>query len=291
MMPRPVYAVDPPTRADPGAGRRPRRGHNGEMEEITRSSAVTLPGGVAMPMVGFGTWRLRGTECYEAVRAALDLGYRHIDTATMYRNEEEVGRALRDSGIDRREVFLTTKLPPEAAGRERETIEQSLRALGVDHVDLWLVHWPTGSRLVPTWEEFLKARERGLTAAVGVSNYSLGQIDEVTRATGEAPAVNQIPWSPTRHDPGLLAGHRERGVAVEGYSPLKQTDLEDPTLTGIAGRHGVTVAQVVLRWHLEHGIVIIPKSANRDRIAANFDLFGFALDGDEVERIDALAAR
>lgn len=251
---------------------------------------VRLGDRAVMPVVGFGTWRLTGQEAYEATRAALELGYRHIDTATMYGNEAEIGRAVRDSGLDRGEVFITTKLPQGNAGRERETIERSLRELGTDYVDLWLVHWPPSPDvLVRTWQEMLNARDRGLARAVGVSNHSIAQIDEITRATGEAPAVNQIPWSPPRHSAGLLRQHRERGIVVEGYSPLKGTDLTHPVLAEIAREHGVTPAQVVLRWHLLHDIVVIPKSARRERIAENADLFGFTLSAEEMARIDAMA--
>ena len=252
--------------------------------------AVTLAGEVTMPIVGFGTWQLHGQSGYQAIRQALDAGYRHIDTATMYGNEEEVGRALRDSGLDRRDVFITTKLPPSAAGRERETIMASLRALGTDHVDLWLVHWPPAGRAAPPmWQEFLEARSRGQARAVGVSNYRTDQIDELIRATGQPPSVNQIPWSPSQHDTRRLADSGDRGVVVEGYSPLKGTRLADPVLTEIAHRHEVSTAQVVLRWHIEHGIPVIPKSSHPDRIRQNLDVFGFTLDGDEVARIDDMA--
>ncbi|HEY7489255.1 MAG TPA: aldo/keto reductase [Streptosporangiaceae bacterium] len=262
------------------------------MTQADEIPTVALPGDVAMPLVGFGTWQLRGRRAYEATKYALEVGYRHLDTATMYGNESEVGRAVRDSGLDRREVFITTKLPARGAGRERETIAASLRALGTDHVDLWLVHWPPGGSARPqTWQQFLAVRDEGLARAVGVSNYSVRQLDELIDATGEPPAVNQIPWSPSRHEPRVLAGNRERGVVVEGYSPLKGANLRDPVLAEIASRHGVTPAQVVLRWHLEHEIVVIPKSANRDRIAANFDLSGFRLNDDEVVRIDGLTRR
>jgi diketogulonate reductase-like aldo/keto reductase len=243
-----------------------------------------------MPPIGFGTWQLRGRRAYDAVRYALEVGYRHLDTATMYGNEAELGRALRDSGLDRREVFITTKLPSRGADHERETLAASLRALNTDYVDLWLVHWPPGGSARPdTWQQLLAARDEGLARAVGVSNYSVGQLDELIDATGAAPAVNQIPWNPSRHDPGELAGNRDRGVAVEGYSPLKGANLRDPVLAEIASRHGVTSAQVVLRWHLEHKIIVIPKSGNRDRIAANFDLSGFRLSPDEVASIDGLS--
>src|SRR5437868_3812737 len=157
------------------------------MTQTPHSAAVTLSGGVAMPLVGFGTWQLRGRRCYEAVRFALETGYRHIDTATMYGNEGEVGRALTGSGIDRGDVFITTKLPSGAVGRERATIAASLRALGTDHVDLWLVHWPPGGRARPeVWRELLAARDRGMARAVGVRNYRTGQLDEPSRRTGRA---------------------------------------------------------------------------------------------------------
>jgi diketogulonate reductase-like aldo/keto reductase len=252
---------------------------------------VRLPGEVAMPMVGLGTWGLRGRRGQDAIAYALEVGYRHIDTATMYANEAEVGRAVRDSGLPRHEVFVTTKLPPGAAGRERETLAASLRALGTEYVDLWLIHWPPGGARPQTWRELLALRDQGRARAVGVSNYSIGQLDELIQATGQAPAVNQIPWSPQRHDPRRLAEHRRRGVVVEGYSPLKGTRLGDRVLTEIAERHGVTPAQVVLRWHLEHQIPVIPKSARPERIASNLDLFGFSLSDAEVARIDALSTR
>jgi diketogulonate reductase-like aldo/keto reductase len=251
---------------------------------------MTLAGGVEMPMVGLGTWQLHGRRGYDAVRYALEVGYRHIDTATMYGNEAEVGRAVRESGVDREEVVITTKLPPSRAGREQETITASLRALGTDHVDLWLVHWPPGGRArAETWARFLEVRDKGLARAVGVSNYSIAQIDELTEATGQTPAVNQIPWSPADHDRRVLADSRDRGIVVEGYSPLRRTDLRHPVLAEIAAKHRVTPAQVVLRWHVDRGVVVIPKSATPERIAANLAVFGFMLTAEDLDRIDGLA--
>ncbi len=255
-----------------------------------RTPTVALAGGVAMPVLGLGTAGLLGETGYVALRDALDAGYRSIDTATAYRNEAEVGRAVRDSGVDRAEVFVTTKLPPEEAGRETAVLDESLRALGVDHVDLWLVHWPPAGRAaVATWEAFLAAREAGKARAVGVSNHSLGQVDELTAATGVAPAVNQIPWSPPRHDPATLAASRERGVVVEGYGPLSGTDLADPALAGIAAAHQVSAAQVVLRWHVQHGVVAIPRSGDPARLRANLDVWGFELTAAQMAAVDALA--
>lgn len=159
---------------------------------------VSLSGGTLMPLVGLGTWRLAGAEASRAVRTALDARYRLLDTATMYGNEAEIGRAVRDSGIPRQDLFITTKLPPGNAGRERATIQASLAALALDHVDLWLVHWPPAERvLVRTWERLLAIRDDGYATSVGVSNHSIGQVDQLIGATGEAPAVNQVSWAPS----------------------------------------------------------------------------------------------
>jgi 2,5-diketo-D-gluconate reductase A len=265
---------------------------NGLMTDAREVPTVTLPGGVTMPMVGFGTWPMRGHKACEAVTWALQAGYRHVDTARMYANEDEVGRAVRDSGLPRQEVFLASKMRATEAGQERSALTGSLRALGTDYLDLWLLHWPPrGGASVAAWRELLALRDEGLTRAVGVSNYSLAQIDELIKATGVAPAVNQIHWNPRRYNAGLQEGLRERNVVVEGYSPLKDTNLNDPVLTEIAWAHSVTPAQVVLRWHLEHGIAVIVKSADPKRIVTNLDLFQFSLSPDEAASIDSLAAR
>ncbi|WP_306212529.1 aldo/keto reductase [Actinoplanes sp. RD1] len=254
--------------------------------------SVPLGNGREMPLLGFGTWQIRGDAAYESVLAALAAGYRHIDTATMYGNEAEVGRALADSGVPRDEIFVTTKLPPERAGQERRTLDDSLRALGLDAVDLWLIHWPPRSgKSVPTWREFLAARDEGRARSVGVSNYDVAELDELIDATGIAPQVNQVRWGPKLWDAELVAQHRKRGIVVEGYSPFKTTNLHDPVLTGIAEAHFVDAARVVLRWHVQHGIVVIPKSTTPERIRSNFAIDGFELTGDEMARIDALAGR
>lgn len=251
---------------------------------------VLLTGEVRMPLLGFGTWQATGEAGYTAVLDALDAGYRHIDTATMYGNEKEVGRALRESGLRRDEVFITTKLPPEGVGRERQTIEESLRALDLDHVDLWLIHWPPDDPAdrISVWRELLAARDEGLTRAVGVSNCGVDQLDELTQATGETPAVNQIRWSPRLYDQHVHAAHRNRDVVLEGYSPLKTVDLSDPVLVRVAAAHGVFPAQVVLRWHIDHEIVVIPKSVTPERIRVNADIFDFSLTAEEMCEIDAL---
>jgi 2,5-diketo-D-gluconate reductase A len=253
----------------------------------TASPSVALSSGASMPLVGFGTWQLHGKAAYRAVRTALDVGYRLIDTATMYRNEKQVGQAIADSGIARGELFVTTKLPPGNAGREERTIQASLGALGLDHVDLWLIHWPPAARaLVPTWEAVRAARDAGFAASVGVSNYDIDQIDRLIDATDEAPTVNQVPWAPSLFDPEFLGASRDRTVVVEGYSPFKNTNLRDRELAAIAENHGVSPAQVVVRWHVQHEVVVIPKSASPDRIAENFDVFDFELSREEMGTLD-----
>lgn len=251
---------------------------------------TVLTSGVELPMVGLGTWRLHGAGAYDAVRNALDAGYRHIDTATIYRNEAEVGRAVRDSGVPREDVFITTKMWPDDAGRAHAALNSSLRELGLNHVDLWLIHWPPDGTARPdTWEEFIAARTAGKTREIGVSNHDVTQIDELTARTGVTPSVNQVPWSPSDHDAAFVDDMTKRGIVVEGYSPLKRTNLDNPVLIEIAEGHGVSTAQVVLRWNIEHGVVVIPKSATPSRIADNLDLFGFTLSPSEIATIDALA--
>jgi 2,5-diketo-D-gluconate reductase A len=260
------------------------------MSQASEVPAVALPGDAEMPMVGFGTWKVTGGEAEAAVTAALDAGYRHIDTAKMYGNEAEIGSALAASGLSREEIFLTTKIPPGDIGKEEAVLRRSLRALRTDYVDLWLVHWPPRSRgqVREMWNALRELRDEGLTRAIGVSNYDLSQIDDLTESTDETPAVNQIHWSPELYDADIVVGHKARGVALEGYSSLKSRSLRDPVIGEIAAAHEVSPAQVILRWQLEHGITVIPKSVRPDRITANLDLFGFTMSQAEVARIDAL---
>ena len=188
-----------------------------------------------MPLLGFGTWQISNSDAPWATAAALEAGYRHVDTATAYRNEKGIGKALASVGLPRKSVFVTTKLPPDRAGRERRTLTESLTKLGLDYVDLWLVHWPPNGRAAPrVWEQFVLAQQDGLAVSIGVSNYSLHQIDELTQVTRVAPQVNQIRWGPPLYDLNVVAGLERRGVVLEGYSPFKVTNLNDPTLMSIA---------------------------------------------------------
>ncbi len=251
-----------------------------------------LPSGTAMPLLGFGTWQITGPAAVEATTWALEAGYRHLDTATVYGNEAEVGRGLAASGVDRREVFLTSKCPPHLAGTARATLEQSLEALGTDHLDLWLIHWtPDGGVGEDLWTTFAQARADGLVRDVGVSNYSLAQVDRLEELTGLRPAVNQVEWSPLLFDPDVYAGHRDRGIVLEGYSALRGGTLEHPVVTQIAERHGRTPAQVLVRWHLDSGVVVIPKSTRQERIRSNADVDGWSLEAGESAALDALGTQ
>ncbi len=252
--------------------------------------AVALTHGTRMPLLGFGTWQIKGKDAVRATSAALEAGYRHLDTATIYGNEGEVGRALAESGVPRDEVFVTTKCPPRRAGRELDTLKESLDLLQTDQVDLWLIHWPgDGSTNLDLWRAFVEARESGLAREIGVSNFDAELIDEVGQGTDVVPAVNQIEWSPLLYDAGVVAAHQARGVVLEGYSALRGGTLDHPAIVEIAERLGRTPAQVIIRWHLDHGIVVIPKSVNPERIRSNADVGGFSLTPDDLAILDTLA--
>jgi diketogulonate reductase-like aldo/keto reductase len=257
--------------------------------------ARVLADGNRIPMLGLGVWQVpNGAACVNAVRWALDLGYRHIDTAQAYGNEESVGRALRDSGVPRGEVFLTTKFFPGRKfylGRRSDPVaaaEQSLQWLGVDQVDMYLVHWPEGG---PTWAwpQMERAREVGLARSIGVSNFSASELEDVIAAGTISPAVNQVQFSPLEYRRGLLDACRRRNVAVEAYSPLGTgRHLSHETINRVAQRTGRTRAQVLLRWCLQHDLPVIPKSTHRERIAENAQIFDFILSDEDMAELDAV---
>jgi diketogulonate reductase-like aldo/keto reductase len=251
---------------------------------------VALTGGAAMPLLGFGTWQIKGKDAVRATSAALEAGYRHLDTATVYGNEREVGRALAESGVPRDEVFLTTKCPPDRAGRALDTLRESLEKLQTDHVDLWLVHWPgRGATNPELWSRYVDAQESGLAREIGVSNFDSSLMDEVTKAAGVAPAVNQIEWSPLLYDAAVVAEHRARDIVLEGYSALRGGTLDHPAIVAIAKRIGRTPAQVIIRWHLQHEVVVIPKSVHPQRIRDNADVGGFSLTDEDMATLDSLS--
>jgi 2,5-diketo-D-gluconate reductase A len=253
-------------------------------------ATATFASGAQMPLLGFGTWQIKGDDATRTTAAALEAGYRHVDTATVYGNEGEVGRALKEAAVPREELFVTTKCPPHKAGEELATLEKSLELLGLDHVDLWLIHWPAdqAGADVEMWRRFVEARDSGLTRDIGVSNFPVSLVDEVTSATGEAPAVNQIEWSPLLFDRKILEEHRSREIVLEGYSALRGGTLEHPEIVRIGKEHDRSPAQVIVRWHLQHGVVVIPKSVREERIRSNADVADFELSDEEMQAIDAL---
>jgi diketogulonate reductase-like aldo/keto reductase len=250
--------------------------------------ARLLTDGTQMPMLGLGVWQVpNGQVCVNAVRWALELGYRNIDTAQAYENEESVGIALRDSGLPRNAVFVTTKFFP--ANRDPvAAIEHSLTRLGVDYVDLYLIHWPAGG---PTWawQGMERARDLGMAHSIGVSNFSAGELDRVIAAGTVRPAVNQVEFSAMHYRRGLLDACLKQDVAAEAYSPLGTgRHLSNKTVALIAERAGRTPAQVLLRWCVQHGLPVIPKSTHRDRIAQNAQIFDFALSDEDMATLGSL---
>ena len=253
---------------------------------------VTLSGGTTMPLLGLGVWQAApGEETERAVRWALEVGYRHVDTATLYRNEESVGRALAASPVPREEVFVTTKMLPHD-GDPAEALRTSLDLLGVEYVDLYLIHWPVDGVTDDAWPAFERFVDEGLARAVGVSNYGPARLEGLLRDARIPPAVNQVEYHPWIDQADLLALCRDEGVALEAYSPLAQARrLDDPVLTAIADAHGRTPAQVLVRWCVQQEIVTIPKSSRRERIVENAEVFEWELSAEAMERLGGLAGR
>lgn len=255
-------------------------------------TAVTLNNHVRIPQLGLGVYKsLEGEEAYNAVRWALEAGYRHIDTAALYGNETSVGRALRDSGIPREELFVTTKIwnTSMRENRQEEAFRESLDKLGCGYVDLYLVHWPVPEKYVPTWKILERIYKSGEIRALGVSNFNRHHIETLMETAGIMPALNQIELHPLLSQPELTAWCREKGIAITAWSPLGQGNLlTHPVIMSVAKSHTVSEAQVILRWHLQHGNIVIPKSIHKDRILRNADLYGFELTPEEMSRIDAL---
>jgi 2,5-diketo-D-gluconate reductase A len=254
---------------------------------------VELNNGVRIPQFGFGVFQIPPEETAGAVRTALEAGYRHIDTAQMYRNEAEVGAGVAESGLAREDVFVTTKLANDAHGHDNAitALEGSLRRLGFDYVDLYLIHWPLPHRgqFARTWRGFEDILRAGKARAIGVSNFQPAHLDVLAEKSGTVPAVNQIELHPALQQPELRAYHREHGIATEAWSPLARAGvLDDPVLAELAEKHGRTAAQVVLRWHLQLGNIVFPKSSSPERIRQNIDVFGFELDDEDMAAIGKL---
>jgi 2,5-diketo-D-gluconate reductase A len=256
---------------------------------------LTMNDGRPIPQLGFGVFQVPPEQTTPAVTAALDSGYRLIDTAQGYQNEEGVGEALRRSGLPRDEVFVTTKLTNSEHGTDPalRAFEASLRRLGLEEVDLFLIHWPVPARdlYVQTWQTLAKIRAEGRARSIGVSNFSQAHLDRLRRETGVIPAVNQVELHPRFPQPELRAYHAAHGILTEAWAPIGQGRglLGDETIARLAARKGRSPAQVVLRWHMQLGNIAIPKSVTPDRIRENFDIFTFTLDEGEMQQLNGLA--
>lgn len=260
----------------------------------TAVPTVALSASTAIPQLGFGVFQVPDAETTAAVSLALEAGYRAVDTAAIYGNETGVGRALAQSGLARDDVFVTSKLWIDSLERAavRPALEASLDRLGLDRLDLFLIHWPAPGlgRYVEAWEELVALRDAGLVREVGVSNFQPAHLARLAE-TGVTPVINQVELHPAFQQRDLRTWHAEHGIVTQAWSPLGQgTVLTDPVVAAVAQEHGVSPAQVVLRWHLQHGTVVIPKSVTPARIAANLEVFGFELTADQMAQIDGLDA-
>ncbi|ETB27635.1 aldo/keto reductase [Mycobacterium avium] len=262
---------------------------------MSKVPTIELNDGARIPQLGFGVYQIKPDETAAAVRAALDIGYRHIDTAEMYGNEREVAQGIRDAGLDRSEVFVTSKLnngfhEPDAA---RRAFDATLNALGSDYVDLFLIHWPLptlyGGDFVSTWRVLEEFARDGRARSIGVSNFQVAHMERLAAETDTVPAVNQVEVHPYFTNEKVRGYAREHGIAIEAWSPIAQGDvLGDAVINRIADGLGRTAAQVVLRWHIQRGDIVFPKTVNPDRMKSNFQLFDFELDERAMEAISAL---
>ncbi|MCX7982749.1 MAG: aldo/keto reductase [Syntrophales bacterium] len=259
------------------------------MMNLSIASKVSIGEGVEMPMLGLGTFLSEpGEKTRKAVQWALEAGYRHVDTARIYGNEKDVGDGIRESGIPREHVFITTKVWNDDQGYDStlKACEESLKKLGVDYIDLYLIHWPVPQKRLETWQALIRLREEGVVKAIGVSNFMVRHLEELLEYSPVIPAVNQIEISPFIQRKALVEYCRKRGIVVEAYSTLTRGQrLEDTRLLSMAKKYGRTPAQIALRWALQQGMVVIPKSVHRERILENASIFDFELADTDMEEI------
>jgi 2,5-diketo-D-gluconate reductase A len=247
----------------------------------------------SIPQIGLGVWKTPNDSAVSAVQAALEAGYRHIDTAAVYENEEGVGRGIRASGVARDEIFLTTKVWNENQGYDStlRALDESLKRLGQDYIDLYLIHWPSPWRglYVDTWRALIKAQDEGRVRSIGVSNFAAEHLERIVDETGVPPVLNQIELHPRFQQKRLREVHAQRGIKTQSWSPLGQGQLlSDPVIARIAEKHGRTPAQAIIRWHIDNGLIVIPKSVTPSRIVENFNVFDFALDAEDMAAIAGL---
>jgi 2,5-diketo-D-gluconate reductase A len=264
-----------------------------EISPMTEQTHITLNDGNRIPQVGLGVWQTPDDEAAPVVKAALDAGYRHVDTAAVYENEEGVGRGIKQSGVARGEIFLTTKLWNVDQGFEQtlKAFDASLKRLGTDYVDLYLIHWPSPHRglFVDTWKAFIKLKEEGRAKSIGVSNFYPEHLEKIIGETGVVPVINQIELHPDFQQKTTRAFHDTHKITTQSWSPLGQGKLlNNPVIGKIAERLGRTPAQVIIRWHIDNGLVVIPKSVTPSRIVENFNVFDFTLSSDDLAELNAL---
>lgn len=261
---------------------------------MSHSPRLTLNDGSTLPPIGFGTYPLEGEDAVTTVRSALEVGYRLLDTAVNYGNEAQVGRAVRESGLPREDIQVTTKVPGRFHARDLavRSVQDSLEAMGLDYLDLVLIHWPNPSvdLYAEAWAGLVQARERGLVRSIGVSNFAAHHLSRIIEATGVVPAVNQLEVHPLFPQEDMLATHAELGILTQAWSPLgkRSAPFGAEPVSGAAQAHGVTPAQVILRWHLQRGTLPLPKSAAPERQRSNLDIDGFELTADQLAAITGL---
>ncbi len=266
---------------------------------MAQQSIITFHDGHSIPQVGLGVWRTPDDIAAPTVRTAIAAGYRHVDTAAVYENEDGVGEGIRSSGVDRKDIFLTTKLWNNDQGYEStlKAFEKSLKRLGTDYVDLYLIHWPapTRNRYVDSWKALIKLKKDGLARSIGVSNFYPEHIERLITETGVVPVINQIELHPDFQQKVAQEAHKKLNIVTQSWSPLGQGKLIDHAVIGaIAKKHGKTPAQVIIRWHMDSGLVVIPKSVTPSRIVENFEVFDFKLDAEDmgvIAKLDNTGAR
>lgn len=260
----------------------------------TSVPSVRLPGGTSIPQIGLGTWPMNDEETRAAVRTAIEAGYRHVDTAENYENERGVGQGVRDSGIAREEVFVTTKFNKKWHGDAAAGVQANLERLGMDYADLVLIHWPNPDQdlYVKAWETLIELREKGVAKAIGTSNFKPAHIQRLIDETGVTPETNQIECHPYYDRPAERAWHAEHGIVTTSWSPLGRDNglRNEKTVTDLAERYGVTPGQIILAWHVRNGLVAVPKSGNAQRQAENLDVFDVPLTDDDMAALSALKA-
>ncbi len=262
---------------------------------MTDQLYMEMNDGYKIPVVGLGTWKSEpGDATYNAVLSSINAGYRHIDTARAYDNESDVGRAIKDAGIDRKELFITTKLWNKDQGYETalEACEKSLARLGCDYIDLYLIHWPLKDKRNESWRAFIELQEKGLCKSIGVSNFTIDNLKEIEDRFDILPAANQVEFHPYHYQRELLDYCNSKNILIEAYSPLVHAKrMDEPRLVSISQELGKTPAQILIRWAMQRGMIVLPKSVNNDRIIENFAVFDFEISDSVMKRLDALDER